>query len=434
MTGATVAMRLASRLASSFAPLLAGARRRGAPEVDIATDRNSRARPRLTLGLLSTAHAAIHAQSALMPLVYAAVVVEFGLTERDIGIFIAITTAVGGTMQLAYGFLTRIVARPVLLGGGQLVFAGGLLLSGLAQSIGQLLGAISVSRVGASPQHPVGNAVLSDAYPEERRGFAISAHIAGGNIGTILVPFVGGALLLAIGWQATLAIFGIPALVIGALILYFVREDHAAYRARARASGSVWEQVRIVFGRRDLRLILAASLIAAGGRGLDIVAPFMVLYLAGPLDFDQATVNLLYALLLVGAVVGPILAGVLSDRFGRRPTLIAYYLLSALGILVFVAVGANLVLLIPVLLPFGTAIFSESPVLQAYLADRATGPIRDVAFAVYFTFAFGIGAFWAFAIGSIIGEFGYPVAFGVMAASYVAAAVLLLAVREIPGS
>jgi MFS family permease len=111
-----------------------------------------------------------------------------------------------------------------------------------------------------------------------------------------------------------------------------------------------------------------------------------------------------------------------------------YYLLSAVGILLFLAAGANVWLLAPLLLPFGTAVFSESPVLQAYLADRATGPIRDVAFAVYFTFAFGIGAFWAFVIGTVIGEFGYPIAFGVMAASYVAAAVLLLAIRERPGS
>ncbi|HEX5039140.1 MAG TPA: MFS transporter, partial [Candidatus Limnocylindria bacterium] len=341
--------------------------------MDIASDRSSRDRPRLTLALLSTAHAAIHALSALMPLVYAAVIVEFGLTERDIGIFIAITTAVGGTMQLAYGVLPRLVARPVLLGGGQLIFGAALLLSGLTQAIGQLVATISISRVGASPQHPVGNAVLSDTFPVERRGFAISAHIAGGNVGTILVPFVGGALLLALGWQMTLVLFGIPALVIGVLILVFVREDHAAYRARARASGSVWEQVKVVLGRRDLRLILAASLVAAGGRGLDIVAPFMVLYLAGPLGFDQATVNLLYALLLVGAVVGPILAGVLSDRYGRRPVLITYYVLSAIGIVAFTAAGANIALLIPLLLPFGTAVFSESPVLQAYLADRATG-------------------------------------------------------------
>ena len=151
----------------------------------IRDDRSSQLRPGLTLGLVSVAHAAIHAQSALLPLVYAIVIVEFGLSERDIGVFIAITTAVGGTMQLAYGFLTRYVARPVLLAGGQIVFGAGLLVGGLSQSIGQLLGAISLARVGASPQHPVGNALLSDIYPPERRGFAISAHISGGDVKTV---------------------------------------------------------------------------------------------------------------------------------------------------------------------------------------------------------------------------------------------------------
>ena len=388
------------------------------------------ARAGLTLLLIAVAHAAIHAQSALMPLVYPLVSEEFGLDAGDIGLFIAITTAVGGTMQLAYGFLTRYVARPTLLAGGQLVFGAGLLLAGLAQSVAQLLASISVARVGASPQHPVGNALLSDLFPAERRGFAISAHIAGGNVGTVLVPFVGGALLLSLGWPTTLALFGLPALVIGVLLALFVREKHADYRERARASGSVRSHIREVLGRSDLRLILGASLVAAGGRGLDIVAPFMVLYLAGPLGLDASTVGILYALLLVGAVVGPLLAGVLSDRFGRRRTLIAYYVLSAAGIIAFTAAGANLVFLVPLLLPFGTAVFSESPVLQAYLADRAVGPLRDVAFSVYFTFAFGIGAFWAVVIGQVVSAFGFPVAFGVMAASYLAAALMLLAVRE----
>ena len=72
------------------------------------------------------------------------------------------------------------------------------------------------------------------------------------------------------------------------------------------------------------------------------------------------------------------------------------------------AAGANLLLLVPLLLPFGTAVFSESPVLQAYLADRATGPMRDMAFAVYFTFAFGIGAFWAFVIGIVVDDVRLP--------------------------
>jgi MFS family permease len=398
----------------------------------IAADRSSRpgSGPALTLTLLALGHAVIHAQSALMPLVYTELTVEFALDAGDIGTFIAITTAVGGTMQLAYGFLTRYVARPALLAGGQLIFGASLVSAGLAQGIGQLLASISAARIGASPQHPVGNALLSDTFPSERRGFAISAHISGGNIGTILVPVVGAGLLAAIGWELTLVAFGIPALIVGALIAAAVREDHAAYRRAARESGSVWGQIGEVLRRGDMRLILGASLVAAGGRGLDIVAPFMLLYLLGPLALPRETVNILYALLLVGAVVGPILAGSLSDRFGRRRTLVAYYGLSAIGILAFLAAGANLLFLVPLLLPFGTAVFSESPVLQAYLADRAEGPLRDVAFAVYFTCAFGIGAFWAFVVGSVVDAVGYPPAFGLMAASYVAAAILLLAVRD----
>ncbi|HJT63744.1 MAG TPA: MFS transporter [Candidatus Limnocylindria bacterium] len=397
-----------------------------APAIGAAT------RPNLTLGLLSLAHSLIHMQSALMPLVYIAVIDQFGLDEAAIGLFIGVTTAIAGAMQLSYGFLTRYIARPVLIGVGQLVFGVSLMLAGFASSIGQLLAAISGARVGASPQHPVGNGILSDAFPPERRGFAISTHIAGGNVGTILVPFIGGALLATVGWNTTLLLFGIPPLVVGGLVLWFVREDTTAYRREARASGSWAGQVRAVLGRSDLMRILAAALVSAGGRGLDIAAPFLLLYFRAELGIDDSTVLWLYALLLVGAVVGPVLAGILSDRYGRRRTLIWYYALSSVGILSVVLAGGNLLLLAPLLLPFGTAVFSEGPILQAFLADRAVGPLRDVAFSIYFTAAFGIGALWALAIGAIVAGPGYVTAFVVMAISYVAGAVLISSVRDRP--
>lgn len=372
--------------------------------------------------------------SALLPLVYPIVVVEFALRPADVGTFIAVTTAVGGLMQIVYGFVTRFVARPLLLAGGQVVFGLSLLFAGGSSSVAQLLTGISASRIGSSPQHPVGNALLSDAFPAERRGFAISAHIAGGNLGTIAVPLVAGGgllgagLLATIGWQSTIGLLGLPALVVGVLIALLVREDHRAYRRAVRSGGSVGEQLREVLGRRDLRFILLASLVAAGGRGLDIVAPFMLLYLLGPLGIPEGTVSLLYLILLVGAVIGPLLAGWLSDRYGRQRVLVAYYGVSAAGIIAFLLAGANLVLLVPLLIPFGTAVFSESPVLQAYLADRSDGPIRDVAFSVYFTAAFGIGAGWALVIGQVVERFGYPPAFVLMAVSYLGAALLVRAV------
>lgn len=365
-----------------------------------------------------------------MPLVYPIVIVQFGLNVADIGTFIAVTSAVGGLMQLTYGFLTRWIARPALLAGGQLIFGASLMVAGLAQSAGQLLAAISAARIGASPQHPVGNAILSDTFPLQRRGFAISAHISGGNVGTILVPFVGTALLAGFGWNVTLVLFGVPALLMGIVIGLRVREDGAAYRDAARSRGSPVRQFGEVLRRRDLMLILGAALVGAGGRGLDIVAPFMILYLRGPLGLDEATTALLYAMLLVGSVVGPLLAGFLSDRFGRKRTAVAYYLLSALGIGLFVVAGANLILLVPLLLPFGTAVFSEGPILQAFLADRAEGRLRDVAFSVYFTFAVGVGAFWAFVIGWIVTVFGFVPAFVVMGVSYLAATLLIAAVPD----
>jgi MFS family permease len=397
-----------------------------APAIGAAT------RPNLTLGLLALAHSLIHMQSALMPLVYLAVIDQFGLDAAAIGLFIAVTTTVAGLMQLSYGFLTRYVARPVLIGAGQLVFGVSLMLAGLATSIGQLLAAISGARVGASPQHPVGNGILSDAFPPERRGFAISTHIAGGNVGTILVPFLGGALLATAGWNVTLVLFGIPPLLVGFLVLWLVREDTHAYRRQARAAGSWAGQVRAVLRRGDLMRILAAALVSAGGRGLDIAAPFLLLYFRSELGIDESTTLWLYALLLVGAVVGPILAGILSDRFGRRRTLIWYYGLSSAGILAVVLAGANLFFLAPLLLPFGTAVFSEGPILQAFLADRAAGPLRDVAFSIYFTAAFGIGALWALVIGAIVAGPGFVAAFVVMAVSYVAGAVLIASVRDRP--
>ena len=234
-------------------------------------------------------------------------------------------------MQLLYGFITRYVPRPTLLAGGQLVFGGALMLGGLAQSVGQLLGSISLARIGASPQHPVGNALLSDAFPEHRRGFAISAHISGGNVGTILVPFVGAYLILQLGWHWTLALFGIPALIVGVLIALRIREDRSAERHAARRSGSVWGQLRDVLGRRDIRLIMGAALIAAGGRGLDIVAPFMLLYFSPELGPGREH-HRLAVRPAAGGRGGRAAAGRLAVR-PLRPaaTLVTYWLLSAVG-------------------------------------------------------------------------------------------------------
>src|SRR5512141_128119 len=101
------------------------------------------------------------------------------------------------------------------------------------------------SRIGGSPQHPVGNGLLAEQFPPQRRGFAISAHISGGNVGTVIVALFGPALLTGIGWRGVSILFGVPAAVIALAIVRWVRES-GADRAAAIAGGSVRDGIRTV--------------------------------------------------------------------------------------------------------------------------------------------------------------------------------------------
>ena len=59
-------------------------------------------RPRATLALLSVQHGFIHAQTALLPLVFIAVTPVFGIGVGEIGLLIAVGNVLAGVTQLAY--------------------------------------------------------------------------------------------------------------------------------------------------------------------------------------------------------------------------------------------------------------------------------------------------------------------------------------------
>jgi MFS family permease len=144
----------------------------------------------------------------------------------------------------------------------------------------------------------------------------------------------------------------------------------------------------------------------------------------------------MYAGLIVLSVPMPLIAGWLSDRYGRRPTIIGAYLGGAVGFLVFIAAGSSLLGLWIGIAIMGLFSFAESPQLQALLADVVPTGVRDVTFALYFTLAFGVGSMWNILYGLVIaaaGETsGLPIVFVLMAASFIVAAVVMWPVHDPP--
>ncbi len=382
-------------------------------------------RPMRSLWLLAVAHAVNHAQAVILPLIYLQIITDYGVTVQTIAILAAAGAFASGMAQLSYASLTRRVSRRRLLGGGGLLFGGGFVAQAFTGSF-PTFAVINVgSRVGGSPQHPVGNGLLAEQFPPDKRGFAISAHIAGGNVGTVVVAIIGVPLIAAVGWRGASIVLGIPAVVIALAILALIRET-GTDRAAALASGSV----RSAFGRirhdHDLLWLYLTSILGGGGRGLGVVNLFVLIYLTQVLGLATSLAGLMYGVLMVCSVPVPLLAGWLSDRVGRKPLIIGVYIGGAFGFVVFILAGSNLVGLWIGILIMGLFSFAESPQLQALLADISPPSIRDASFALYFTFAFGVGALWVAVYGVIIGMLGeavgLPVTFALMAVAFVLAA------------
>jgi len=392
-------------------------------------------RPQRTLWLLALAHAVNHAQAVILPPIFLLVVAEFHVGVEAIPFLAAIGAVSSGLIQSTYGLVTRRVARrPILVAGG-LLFGVGFAAQALTQSFAAFSIANVVSRIGGSPQHPVGNGLLAEQFPSERRGFAISAHISGGNVGTVVAAVAGPAVLTLVGWRGASVLFGIPAALVGLAIYRWVRET-GADRVAAIREGSVRDAARTAWADSTVRRTYLASVFGGGGRGLGVANLYALLYVTHVLHLPDETTNLMYAGLIVLSVPMPLVAGWLSDKYGRRPTIIGAYVGGAVGFLAFVAAGSSIVGLWVGIAIMGLFSFAESPQLQALLADVVPTGVRDVTFALYFTLAFGVGSLWNIVYGLVIsaaGETaGLPIVFGLMAASFLVAAVIMWPVHDPP--
>src|SRR5579863_4956584 len=402
------------------------------------------------LFLVSAAHAVIHALAVLMPLIYPLIQIQYHLSYTQIGLIVAIPNAVGGFLQIIFGLLSRYILRKVMLGVGNILVGISTFFTGTIVGFWSPMAWSTMSRIAGAPQHPVGSSYLTDRYGSKRHGYALAWHVAGGNIGTLAVPLIAGHLLGLWGWRPVLYLAALPGILIGIAILILVDESSLLDRRLARQARAVetstsrsssgtpaWKEGLVTLIQplrsRTLLIIMLVSIIAAGGRGLGNVTTYVPLYLQNVRHLNGATIGVFFTILLIGSVLGPLLGGRLSDLIGRRRMLLIFYGASALTTILFIFVAAPgmAIWFIPLsLILMGFAVYAESPLLQAYLADSAAPGQRDVAFGLYFALSFGVGSAWTGILGWMIDHFGFNAAFWTMAGSYVLAGLTLLLIRR----
>lgn len=383
----------------------------------------------MVVTLVSMAHAMSHAYGALLPLIVPFFLSDLHLTYTQVGLIFTISGLVWGPLQLGFGVLGRYRSRTLILGIGHICQGFAIVGTGLVTSFTDLLAWRITARIADAPQHPIGNSLIAQSFGPERRGLGLAINAAGSNLGTVLVPLIGGSLIVAVGWQSTLFLFGIPGIIIGALILVFLQE-HRTQPQNGQGMAGIGTELWALVKQRNALLLLMAHVIGAGGRGLGVATLYVPLYLSKALNVDSVQLSILMTVMMIGSVVGPLLAGPLSDRIGRKPVLLGDYVLACLCFAGLLSVGnSSWWMLLVVLIITGIAAYSEGAIMQTALADVADKTSMDMLFGMYFTIGSVIGAPWAFLIGKLIDSYGFPAAFLAMGASQILAGLFVLPVR-----
>lgn len=368
-------------------------------------------------------HTGQHVFAAGLAFLSPYVVADFHVSYALLGGVLSLAGVLAGVLQGAAILVRRVSARALLVGQNTSLA----LLTALAAA-SPTFAVFALARVlgglGSWPQHPVGSAYLTDRFPD-RRATVLAWHTTGGNAGTVLAPLLGGAVLAAGSWRWAMASYA-AVLALAAMGVALVGRRHPAPRPQpAAAPAAPAAGLRQALLTRPVLAVLVGGTISAAGRGAGVLGVYVPGYLKSGLHQPPVIVGLVAAAVSLGALFGPLLAGRLSDRHGHLEVLLALYGAGALVLAGFVLVGSNPAVLAAVAVAMGVFTYSEQPLRQTLYSDHMGGVSARAAFGAYFAISQSIGSLWVAIVGVVVTAYGFRWGFWVMAASFVAAALVI---------
>jgi MFS family permease len=317
------------------------------------------------IALIGTGHFLSHFYMLCLPPLFLVWRDEFGVSFAELGLAVALMSAVTAALQTPVGFLVdRHGARPFLVGGTLLM---ALSISAMAAAPGYwaILVLAVLSGVGNSVIHPADYAILGASIDKSRIGRAFALHTFTGNLGFAFGPPVVAAMLLVMGWRPALLILGLLGVPVVAAILWQSRilRDQAKPRDRGAAMGG-----RELLLSRPILLFFGFFLLSAMA-GTAIQA-FSITVLGKLWGTPVAIASLALTGYMAGATFGTLVGGWYADRFTRHLPFILVLTVAAAGLLLVLGlVPLPAWLLLPVALLAGGALGASRTPRDVMLKD-----------------------------------------------------------------
>ena len=374
-----------------------------------------------SIWLIGLGHAATHWIAGTFYVLLPFLTKDLGLSYTEAGLLVSTFHVSSFVANFGSGALVDMTGRKVVfqvlslgIGAAALAVFG---FTGL-----YLVLCAMVALIGATNNlwHPPAIAFVSDRFPANL-GYALSIHATGASVGDMLAPVATGALLGWMTWQGAAIVGAAPVFVVGAIfIVWLLPRDRVARSVGSNAlslRAYLDGIVALVRRRAVLGLCLMAAFRSMAQSGLLM---FLPLYLADVLKVEPVVMGVaIMAMHLGGVIVSP-MAGILSDRVGRRPVVMAGLAGTTVLIVALTFVDSATVYVAGVSV-LGFVLYAVRPVIHSWMMDLAPPSVRGSATSVLFGTQAGLSIAVP-VVGGAVAD-----AWGLTAVFYLIAAVMLVA-------
>lgn len=390
--------------------------------------------------------------SPVLPLIHA----EWGVSKSQLGLISSLFFLAYAAVQIPVGWASdRLGRRLALLVPGFILFGLGTLATGLAPSYGFILAAGLVTGLGQGAYYPTQFSLSTEVVPPERRGLAAALINSGQAVGISLGLVVASLVALAYGggWRLPFVVLSVPTVLVGLLFLKGVKPEHDR-RARAVRGEPAAREAPGTNAREAAPDAVDAAAPAARPAhlwtprlvslyvvnfcslyGFFVVLTWLPFYLQTARGYGGAQVGWISSLVPWAAVVGGIVASVLSDRVpSRKPVAMSMLPVAALALAGLPLVHAKAVLVAALLVYGFFGKLALDPVLAAMVADSTEPHLYGRVFGV-FNFAGMTSSILApYLTGFLADRSGALDAGFYLAAAFLLAGMLALAFFRAPGA
>jgi MFS family permease len=374
--------------------------------------------------ILALGHGGTHWTQTAIYLLLPYITIDLGLTYTQAGLILTVFYVANFLSSVLSGPLVDLTGRHVIF---QVIslFMGwiALLLISISTSIFFLFLSVVLIGICISLWHPAALTFLSLKYPKSR-GFALSIHSIGASLGDATVPLVGGFLLYFMTWNGTAAILSIPLFAL-MFIIYFYLDDSKSDPSKVNAKlspKSYFNNLKVLLKNRQLiPLFIVAGVRTLTQNGVLFTMP---LYLVMNIGVSPAIIGAsLFSMQLGGLFSGPI-AGILSDKVGRKPVALSGLLLSFL-LIPLLTISENSLFLIFLCGMIGFAIYSGRPVVQSWALDIASEKTSGSVISLLFMAQVGFAAVFSLIGGIVADIYGLKIIFYILSAICLTATIII---------